>query len=67
MAAGDDRRYDLVVFGASGFTGEFVAERVARRSRQGSLSWAVAGRNRVKLQKVVDDISSSTGELRSNK
>jgi short subunit dehydrogenase-like uncharacterized protein len=57
----DDRPYDLVVFGASGFTGKFVAERVARRSRQGSLSWAVGGRNPAKLQKVLEDVSSNTG------
>ncbi|XP_062501648.1 saccharopine dehydrogenase-like oxidoreductase [Corticium candelabrum] len=55
------RTYELVVFGASGYTGEFVAERVAKRAREVSLSWAVAGRNLAKLQKVVDDIAKSTG------
>ena len=56
------RTYELVVFGASGYTGEFVAERVAKRAREVSLSWAVAGRNLAKLQKVVDDIAKSTGK-----
>ena len=41
-----DREFDLVVFGATGFTGKLVAEYIAskRPSR-----WAIAGRNRDKL------------------
>ena len=40
------RDYDLVVFGATGFTGRLVAEYVARRPPK---RWAIAGRNRDKL------------------
>ena len=49
------REYDLVVYGASGFTGSLVVDYLARHYPVGdSLRWAVAGRNREKLQATVD-------------
>jgi short subunit dehydrogenase-like uncharacterized protein len=41
-----DREYDIVLFGATGFTGRLVASYLASRV---STRWAVAGRNRDKL------------------
>src|SRR5215208_7775519 len=38
--------FDLIIFGASGFSGRLVAEYVAK---QGPKRWAIAGRNRDKL------------------
>ena len=38
-------KYDLVIYGASGFTGQFVIEYVARAAEEHSLAWAVAGRS----------------------
>ncbi|MEH0167706.1 trans-acting enoyl reductase family protein [Paucibacter sp. JuS9] len=44
------RPFDLVLFGASGFTGRLVAEYLLQRYGQdGELRWALAGRNRAKL------------------
>ena len=45
------RQYDLVVFGATGYTGKFVAEELYRLQSSGkeNVSWAVAGRNEEKL------------------
>jgi short subunit dehydrogenase-like uncharacterized protein len=40
------RRYELVVFGASGFTGKRVAEQIAAYQKENVLKWAIAGRNR---------------------
>jgi short subunit dehydrogenase-like uncharacterized protein len=42
------RDYDIVLFGATGFTGALTAEYLARHAPDG-LRWAVAGRNRAKL------------------
>jgi len=42
------RDFDLVVFGASGFTGRLVAEHIARSNDKPR--WAIAGRNRAKLE-----------------
>jgi short subunit dehydrogenase-like uncharacterized protein len=46
-----DRQYDLVLFGATGFTGGLTAEYLAASAPAG-LSWALAGRNRAKLEAV---------------
>jgi short subunit dehydrogenase-like uncharacterized protein len=49
-----ERPYDLVVVGASGFTGRLVVEYLAERYPIGGpLRWAVAGRNREKLESVI--------------
>ena len=44
-------RLDVVVFGATGFTGQYVVRELARvAGREGApVSWGVAGRNRAKL------------------
>ena len=50
------RPYELVVFGASGFTGQFVVEFVAKAWKKGAFStWAVAGRNEAKLRTVLEN------------
>ena len=58
----DSRPYHIIIFGASGFTGQFVVEEVARTSAEGpkgTLKWAVAGRSRAKLEKVLDQAAVS--------
>ncbi|NXX77637.1 SCPDL oxidoreductase, partial [Urocolius indicus] len=61
-----ERRYELVVFGASGFTGQFVVEEVARVAAggelHGGLRWAVAGRRREKLQAVMERAAERLGK-----
>ncbi|KAG7481946.1 saccharopine dehydrogenase-like oxidoreductase [Solea senegalensis] len=64
------RPYHLVIFGASGFTGQFVVEEVARtvsEGPKGNLKWAVAGRSKQKLEKVVEQAAGVLGkpELRT--
>ncbi|TDB70888.1 trans-acting enoyl reductase family protein [Micromonospora sp. KC721] len=60
-----DRSYDLVLFGATGFTGGLTAGYLARRAPAG-LRWALAGRNPTKLAAVRDrlaDIDPALAEL----
>lgn len=47
------RPFDVVAFGATGFTGQLVAEYLAEKARGGAFRWAVAGRSREKLEAVV--------------
>lgn len=47
----DERRYDLALFGATGFTGGLTARYLARNAPEG-LRWALVGRNRAKLEAV---------------
>lgn len=41
-----DREFDLILFGATGFTGKLVAEYLAKQRPK---KWAIAGRNKEKL------------------
>jgi short subunit dehydrogenase-like uncharacterized protein len=47
----DDRAFDIVLFGATGFTGGLTADYLAAHAPAG-LRWAVAGRNADKLEAV---------------
>ncbi|MFC4001389.1 saccharopine dehydrogenase family protein [Prauserella oleivorans] len=46
-----DRRYDIVLFGATGFTGGLTADYLARHAPRGC-RWALAGRTPAKLEAV---------------
>jgi short subunit dehydrogenase-like uncharacterized protein len=48
----EDRRYDVVLFGATGFTGKLVAEHLARQAGASGVRWAIGGRSREKLEAV---------------
>lgn len=50
-----DRQYEIVLFGATGFTGRLTAEYLARRAGAAT-RWAIAGRNRSKLEAVRDEL-----------
>jgi short subunit dehydrogenase-like uncharacterized protein len=52
-------RFDIVVYGATGFTGQLVAEYLAAHYRGDSqLKWAMAGRSKDKLASVRDAIGA---------
>ncbi|MGJ5070634.1 saccharopine dehydrogenase family protein [Bradyrhizobium oligotrophicum] len=54
-------KFDLVVYGATGFTGKLVAEYLATQYRgDASLHWAMAGRSLDKLASVRDEIGAPT-------
>jgi short subunit dehydrogenase-like uncharacterized protein len=53
-------KYDVVVFGATGFTGQLVAEYLAQQyPASDSLKWAIAGRNQEKLESLKGSLSLS--------
>lgn len=48
-----NREFDIIVWGATGFTGQLVAEYlVGQYGLAGDLNWAIAGRNQEKLEEV---------------
>jgi short subunit dehydrogenase-like uncharacterized protein len=57
------RELDVIIWGATGFTGGLVVEYLAKTygAEQG-LRWAIAGRNRQKLEKVRQAILPGAGE-----
>lgn len=52
-----DREHDVVLFGATGFTGTLTAEYLARNA-PADFRWALAGRNREKLERLRDKLGS---------
>lgn len=51
---------DVVVYGATGYTGQLVAERFARHHGTGSnIRWGLAGRSLERLSRVRDEIGAS--------
>lgn len=56
------KTHDIVIHGATGFTGRLVAEYLAARTRDGSLDegirWAMGGRSAAKLAAVRDEIGA---------
>jgi len=49
------RKYDVIVYGATGFTGELVVEYLASHYSSGAtaINWAVAGRSKQKLEQLL--------------
>lgn len=46
------REFDIVLWGASGYTGQVVTDYMHAQYSQSNLKWAIAGRNREKLESV---------------
>lgn len=54
-----DKEFDIVVFGATGFTGRLVVEYLLQRHPPGSaVRWAMAGRSADKLAAVRDEVGA---------
>ena len=53
-----ERAFDIVVYGATGYTGRLVAEYLAHHYQGTGPSWAMAGRSKAKLAEVRDLIGA---------
>ncbi|MCZ7680706.1 MAG: saccharopine dehydrogenase NADP-binding domain-containing protein [Sandaracinaceae bacterium] len=53
-----ERTYDIVAFGATGFTGGLTAEYLAAHAPEGT-RWAVAGRSESRLRSIVERLAGS--------
>ena len=61
-----DRPYDIVLYGASGFVGKQTVQYFARHPDLGQIRWAIAGRNRQKLEAVREEIGVAVDILVAN-
>lgn len=53
----NNRLYDIVVFGVTGFTGQYVLEELSRSVEKEKLKIAIAGRNEKKLKDILQNSS----------
>lgn len=64
MYAASDRKYNIIVFGATGFTGKHIIEEILKTIKAGhseTFTWAVAGRSLEKLEETLNEVSKITG------
>uniref|UniRef100_A0A8R1TZC8 Sacchrp_dh_NADP domain-containing protein n=1 Tax=Onchocerca volvulus TaxID=6282 RepID=A0A8R1TZC8_ONCVO len=55
-------RYDIVLYGASGFTGAYVLKLLVKEQNQQNVSFAVAGRSEARLKKLLENTSKEMGK-----
>lgn len=55
--------HDIVLFGATGFTGKLVAEYLASHPSRASFSWAIAGRSSEKLAALQSSLAGAAPEI----
>ena len=49
MKSRNNKKFDLIIFGATGFTGKLVCEYIKKKYSKSNLNWGIAGRNKHKL------------------
>jgi short subunit dehydrogenase-like uncharacterized protein len=54
-----NRKFDIILFGATGFTGKLVAEYLSKHANTENISWAIAGRDAEKLMVVSNALSEN--------
>ncbi len=55
--------HDIVLYGATGFVGQLVAEYLARHPDRSRFSWAIAGRNPDKLRALRNSLADAAPEI----
>jgi len=55
-------KYDIVLFGGSGYTGKEVIKYLAKAAQTESFTWAVAGRSESKLQSALSNAGNARNE-----
>lgn len=58
-----DRHYDVVLYGASGFVGKQTVQYFANHASPEQVRWAIAGRNRQKLEAIRDAVGVAVDVL----
>lgn len=57
------RKFDLIIFGATSFTGKWLVQEVLKTLENGdSFTWAIAGRSQSKLDALLEEVSKETGK-----
>lgn len=62
MKAPESRKFELVMFGATGFTGQLCVEYLAENYP--TLKWAIAGRSQARLEKVKERLVKIDAKLK---
>ena len=58
-----NKKYDLTVYGASGFTGQLICEYLSTHEDALNLNWAIAGRDGSKLESISNQFSTEDKKI----
>jgi short subunit dehydrogenase-like uncharacterized protein len=58
-----EKDYDIVLYGATGFVGARAAEYLAKHPHRDRLRWAIAGRDRNKLERVKQNLGADASSV----
>ncbi|WP_298335226.1 saccharopine dehydrogenase NADP-binding domain-containing protein [uncultured Erythrobacter sp.] len=58
-----DKTFDIIVYGATSFVGQIITRYMHDQFADGSITWAIAGRSKAKLQQVSNEIGLDGIEL----
>ncbi|KDR12595.1 saccharopine dehydrogenase-like oxidoreductase [Zootermopsis nevadensis] len=61
MASQGDK-VDIIVFGATGFTGKVAVYKILNLAKEKGITWGISGRNKDKLNDVLKEVAEKTGE-----
>ncbi|GFU54997.1 saccharopine dehydrogenase-like oxidoreductase [Nephila pilipes] len=57
------REFDIIIFGATGYTGRYVIEELTHSAESTNLKWAIAGRNVEKLKESLVIVQEYLGDV----
>ena len=57
-------RLDIIIFGATGYTGKCVVKNVVRFCKEQNMKFGVAGRKKETLEAVVNEFASDCGKIK---
>lgn len=56
-----DERLDLVIFGATGFTGKYTVKEAERLAKDKHFTWGIAGRRKEALESILKEFAPESG------
>ena len=51
-----NKKFDLIIWGATGYTGKLVCEYIFKKYKRTNLKWALGGRNELKIKKIISSL-----------
>lgn len=63
MSSSTEPRLDVIIYGATGFTGRYTVEEMIKLAEERpKLTWGISGRNKTKLEELIKTTSEKTGK-----
>jgi short subunit dehydrogenase-like uncharacterized protein len=61
--ASEGDKLDVIIFGATGFTGKVAVYEIVKLAKEKNITWGVSGRSRNKLDNLLKEVAEKTGDF----